>query len=198
MVITYFGGGCFRLQSGDRSCLIDPVSARLKADVVLRTALPTAEIASGERNGFGAPLPGGHISFSGEYEIHGWAVEGFPLRAESGEGAIRTAYLVRQEELSCAVPGTLRKPLEVELTEKIGEPDILIVPGDGKEFFSPEAIAKLAKQLSPRLLVVGAREEAKKITKALGENGEAQEKVVVKKRDVSSGKTKTVVLTVSY
>ena len=37
MVINYFGNGCFRLQSGETSVLVNPDNNRLKADVTLKT-----------------------------------------------------------------------------------------------------------------------------------------------------------------
>ena len=42
MVITYFGNGSFRLQSGDNALLLNPDNNRLKADVTLRTLAGTA------------------------------------------------------------------------------------------------------------------------------------------------------------
>ena len=41
MVITYYGNGAFRLQSGDTVLLLNPENNRLKADVTLRTLAGT-------------------------------------------------------------------------------------------------------------------------------------------------------------
>jgi hypothetical protein len=35
MVVNYFGNGCFRLQSGETSILLDPENNRLKADIFI-------------------------------------------------------------------------------------------------------------------------------------------------------------------
>lgn len=49
MVITFFGNGSFRLQSGDTTLLLDPDNNRLKADVTLRTlAGPTTDELLGQ------------------------------------------------------------------------------------------------------------------------------------------------------
>jgi len=41
MVINYFGNGCFRLQSGETSILVNPENNRLKADIILKTLTGT-------------------------------------------------------------------------------------------------------------------------------------------------------------
>ena len=48
MVINYFGNGCFRLQSGETSVLVNPENNRLKADVTLKTLTATEVDASAE------------------------------------------------------------------------------------------------------------------------------------------------------
>ena len=72
MIVNYFGDGCFRLQSGELSLLVNPTNNRLKADVVLKTlAAPD-----------GVPLSGAEIAFPGEYEIKGIEIHGLPMEKE--------------------------------------------------------------------------------------------------------------------
>ena len=74
MVITYFGNGSFRLQSGETTLLLNPDNNRLKADVTLRTLAGTAtdELLSH------ASDEGMTISFPGEYESRGIEITGLP------------------------------------------------------------------------------------------------------------------------
>ncbi len=74
MVITHYGNGAFRMQSGDTVLLLNPGNDRLKADITLCTLVGTGtdDLLSGEGD------PGAKISFPGEYEVKGIEVDGFP------------------------------------------------------------------------------------------------------------------------
>src|ERR1700734_3126105 len=92
MVVTYFGNGSFRLQSGETSILLDPENNRLKADVILRTLVPTGSDSEKTEESDA-------ISFPGEYEIKGIEIIGFPIASESTEKFLKTAYAVIWEEM---------------------------------------------------------------------------------------------------
>ena len=116
MVINYLGDGCFKLQSGELSLLVNPANNRLKADATLRTlTLTNAEPVSDE------------ITFPGEYEVKGIEIQGYPLALESTEKFIKTVYLVRWDGIQFLFLGHISKPLPPELIEEF-EPDILFVP----------------------------------------------------------------------
>src|SRR3989344_9257435 len=70
MIITYFGGGSFRVQSGETSLLVDSENNRLKADMSLRTTAPVDARISDEAS---------NISLPGEYEVKGIEVKGIAI-----------------------------------------------------------------------------------------------------------------------
>src|SRR3989344_8563487 len=102
MVINYFGDGCFRLQSGETSLLVDPNNNRLKADVVLKTlALP--DNTSIEIN---------EVSFPGEYEFKDIHIQGWPVEKESTAKFLKTVYLVKWENFNFVFLGHISEGLE--------------------------------------------------------------------------------------
>lgn len=187
MVITYFGDGCFRLQSGETSCLIDPVNNRLKADVVLRTSWPTDA---------SAPLQN-EIAYPGEYELKGLEIQGISLLNEASKDVIKTAYAVRFEDVQFAVFGRLQKMPEPEVLEKTGEPDIVMLPCDGDHMLAPEQAVKIAHQLEPRIIITTASKHYKDFLKVFGQKAEPQEKFVFKKKELASEKGRVIILQAS-
>ncbi|MBI4085408.1 MAG: MBL fold metallo-hydrolase [Candidatus Liptonbacteria bacterium] len=183
MVINYFGDGCFRLQSGDISLLVDPNNNRLKADIVLKTIMaPNAEMA--ETN---------EISFPGEYEFKDIHIQGWPVDKESTEKFLKTVYLVKWENLGFVFLGHLSNGLEPEIAEEFSEQDVIFVPV-GDHFLSEENAAKLAKKLEPAVIIPGFLKKHDSFAKALGQKPEIQEKFVFKKKDLENLKNKPIIL----
>ncbi len=188
MVVTYFGAGCFRLQSGEISILIDSENNRLKADVLLNTSVPAAENLAGE--------PGGEvrISFPGEYEAKGVEVVGFPVTQESNDKLLKTAYAVSWEEMKFVFLGSISSPLDASLMEEFSEPDVLFLPVGGGKVLEPEVAAKITKQLEARVVFPSFSKNPADFLKALGKKSETAEKFVFKKKDIATDKGRVVVL----
>ncbi len=183
MVINYFGDGCFRLQSGETSLLLDPNNNRLKADIVVKTlSLPETPQNSNE------------ISFPGEYEIKSIQIQGWPVQKESTGKILKTIYLVNWEDISFVFLGCLSNGLEPEIFEELTEADILFIPVGGGHFLSAELAAKLAKKLEPAAIIPSFFKNPNEFLKAIGQKAEVQEKFVFKKKDLAGLKTKVVVL----
>jgi len=183
MVITYFGNGTFRLQSGETSLLVDPEGNRMKGDVVLHTS---ATIKEGE------VIDPDAIRFPGEYESHGIEIDGAAL---SGKGEkLVTAYLVRMEDIRVGILGPTSEFPAAEALDVLDEPDILILPVQKGEYLSGEQAAKLAKQLEPAVVIPSYYKNAAEVQKAFEKKAEPQEKFVCKKKDLNSGKTELVIL----
>ncbi len=186
MVVNYFGGGSFKLQSGETSLLVDPESNRFKADVVLKTLAPadfSAEAAAQNE-----------ISFPGEYEIKGVEVLGLSIPEESGEKFVKIAYLVKWEDMNFVFLGHISKTLQPSLIEKLNEPDVVFLPVGGGHFLAPEVAAKLVKQLKPAIAIPTFYKSAADFLKATGQKVSAEEKFVFKKKDLAEGKNRVVVL----
>lgn len=186
-MINYYGDGCFRLQSGDLSLLVDPNNNRLKADIVLKTLTPVGNY-SGETN---------EINFPGEYEVKGVEIWGWQVPQESGEKFVKSIYLVRWEGIRFAILGHITELPSAELVENIDDADILILPVGGGHFLSPEKAARLSKQLEPALVIPSFSKDPKEFLKEMGQKGEVQEKIVFKKKDLDQEKTKVVPLSAS-
>jgi L-ascorbate metabolism protein UlaG (beta-lactamase superfamily) len=174
MVINYFGNGCFRLQSGDTSILVNPENGRLKADIILRTIISTEE---GPETDSGDSAT---IAFPGEYEVKGIEIVGFPIVAESTEKFV--------------LLGHLSAPIDATLVEEFGDPDVLILPVGGGHFLEPAIAAKIAKQLEARIVIPSFYKNSDEFLKALGKKADVVEKFVFKQKDLVSEKGRPVVL----
>src|SRR3989344_1367970 len=118
MVITYQGGGSFRIQSGNLSIVVDPQNDRQKPDVLLKTAAP-----------YPAENPGvGEIIGPGEYEIAGIGIRGIQVAAESKADLIKTIYRVALEDISLGFMGEIWNIPNAETIQALGNIDILVLP----------------------------------------------------------------------
>lgn len=183
MVISYFGDGCFRLQSGDLSLLLNPTNNRFKADVTLKTLALTESPASSDE-----------ITFPGEYESKGIEIQGWPLDAESAEKFIKTIYAVNWEDMRFVFLGHISKPLTPELLGALGKPDVLIVPTGDPHFINPADAAKIIKHLEPAIVIPAFHKNPSEFLKTMGQKGETQEKLVFRKKDLAEKKGQVVVL----
>jgi L-ascorbate metabolism protein UlaG (beta-lactamase superfamily) len=190
MVITRLGDGCFRLQSGETSILVNPDNNRLKGDVVLRTI-----VAAGEPLGEGSDVT--IIAFPGEYEIKGIEIVGFQIPGESTEKFVKTAYVVKWEDMKFVLLGHLSRPLDATLMEEFAEPDVLILPVGGGHFLEPDVAAKMAKQLEAAVVIPSFVKDTAEFLKALGKKAEQEEKFVFKKKDLAGEKGRPVILSVN-
>ena len=187
MILSYFGDGGFRLQSGDLSLLVDPPNNRLRADVVLRTLVSvdtTVPVA-------------GEVTFPGEYEIRGIEVSGVGVAEESTEKYLKQVYLVRWDDMSFAFLGHLKNVPATEILEGLNDPNILFLPVGGGHFMSPQDAAKVAKKIEPNLIVPAFYKTPTDFLKAMGQKGREEEKLVFKKKDLTEENGKVVVLTMS-
>lgn len=185
MVITYFGEGGFRLQSGEVSVLIDPQGNRLKADLTIFTKADLdANVVSEE----------GVINFPGEYEGHGVEIDGAPIKEESKGKTVQSAYLIRMEDIKVAVLGGIEKTPSAEVLDSLDEPDILILPAQKGKYLSAEDAAKLAKQLEPAVVIPSFYGSEAELQKSFESKSVAEEKFVCKKKDLERGKVELKIL----
>ena len=194
MVINYFGNGCFRLQSGETSVLVNPDNNRLKADVTLKTL-----VAAGEDAASGGDEREGEIviSFAGEYEEKEIEIVGFPVTEESTEKFLKTAYALTWEGMKFVFLGHLSKPMDATLMEEFSEPDILFLPVGGGHFLEPEVAAKIAKQLEARVVIPSFYKDPAEFLKAFGKKGEEMDKFVFKQKDIAADRGRAVILKAS-
>ena len=187
MVINYFGNGCFRLQSGETSVLLDSDNNRLKADLSLKTLASTDAVAAAGDDGTA-------ISFPGEYEVKEIEIVGYQIVGESTEKFLKTAYVLRWEDMKFVFLGHLSRPIDATLMEEFSEPDILFLPVGGGHFLEPDVAAKIAKQLEARIVIPSFYKTPAEFLKAFGKKREELDKFVFKKKDIETDKGRAVIL----
>lgn len=187
MVVHYFGGACFRLQSGDTSLLIDAESGRLKADIYLRTLTPTETLISSRTGDV-------EISFPGEYEVKGIEIKGILVSEETTATQVKTAYCVNWEDIRIAFLGHISKNPSAAFVEALNEPDILFLPAGGGSYLAPEAAARIAKLLEPSLIFPSLYKSPADFLKAMGQKAAPEEKFTFKKKDLASEKNRVIIL----
>ena len=208
MVITFYGEGCFKIQSGDIIVSIDPLddktgltAPRFKSDIILKTLtpfplsqkltnLPTYQLISGP----------------GEYNIKDINITGFALQKESSEKFLKTVYLMKIEGINLCFLGHISETPEPAILEHLEEIDILFIPAGGEPFINQKFAAKIIKQTEPKIVIPsfykipGLKRTTANLYAFLEEfNGEkkqeAREKLVIKKKDlIGIKKTEIVVL----
>lgn len=189
MIITVSGSKGIKCQVSDFSLVVDPDQGGKqgsKADIVLRTRTeaPIVDFNSNASS---------EIVGAGEYEISGTRVTGIQIPKESNNKEIRTAYIVKMDEINLAFLGDLKTDLSEDALDKLGEVDILFVPSPS-EGFDGKKIASLIKQIEPRVIIPARSEDGEKLAKELGQKAEKQEKLVIKKKELSEMNSKFMII----
>lgn len=199
MTITFYGEGCFKIQSGETVVLTDPLETesgltppRFKPDIVLKTISP----AKNEKT------PANQIIGAGEYNISGINIVGFPLPEESSDKILKTVYVVEAEGIRLCFLGHLAATLNPVTVEHIGETDVLFIPAGGQPFIDQKNAIKLVKQIEPKIIVpsffkvAGLKRKSEDVKIFLEEfnfkkekTAAAQDKLTIKKKDLESVKS---------
>ena len=137
MTITWFGHSCFRVENKDASLLIDPFPKeiglrppKIKDDVVLVT-----HGHYDHSNLEDLPPEAFLVNGPGEYETKGIFIKGiesFHDKAQGRERGLNTIYVIKIEDIALVHMGDFgQEELTEEQIDKIGNPDILMVPVGG-------------------------------------------------------------------
>ena len=208
MVITHYGGEFFKIQFGDATIALNPVSkdsklksARFGADVAL-VSLNDADFNGVDQIGFGEKMPF-IVSGPGEYEIKGIFIKGFLARSKyGGEERINTIYSVSLENMNLCFLGALSTPeLPAEIKEALGDIDIVFLPIGGEGVLTAAEANKLATALEPKMIIpmhfegVGDKKALTTFLKEAGsEDVKPAEKLTIKKKDLEGKEGDVVVL----
>ncbi len=179
MIINYYGGDYFKIQSGDLVVLIDPENQRSYkgATLILNTIRPGLAEEPAEAVPF-------WIDNQGEYEVRGIRIEGRSLGEE--ERKEKTAYLLDFDEVRIGILGHLSKEPDPKIQELLKECDVLIIPGSDKPMISAAAAGKLVRQLEPSIVIPSFSKNPKSFLKEMGQEKSApEEKFVFKKKDLA-------------
>ncbi|MDD5431122.1 MAG: MBL fold metallo-hydrolase [Candidatus Pacebacteria bacterium] len=203
MIINWYGEGCFKVQTGGLTLITDPFdssvglnAARGKNEAILRTMVewPAPEGSKEEQEILGP----------GEYEVKGIEVTGIAVPKESSDKLIKTIYTVKAEDMNLCFLGHLSSNPDAEILDELEKVDILFIPAGGKGFIDEEAAAKFIKQIDPKIVVMSffkvpglkraGAGDVKDLAKELGHPLEMEEKLVIKKKDLTEGKVKMRVI----
>lgn len=209
MHLSWYGQSCFKIQTKDTTIIVDPFDRastgleppRSKADVVLYTHRHPGHTAEYHQANFA-------ITGSGEYEVRGVTLYGFPVPHDDKEGKLlgfSTAFLMEAENLRLLHVGDLgMNHLANDEIEELGDVDVMLVPVGGVSTIDAESATKLVRQIDPRVVVPmhyavpKLKIKLEGVEKFLREMGagkvEPLPKYVVKKKDIAEAGTEVVVL----
>lgn len=205
MVITYQGGAFLKVQFGDITIAVNPISkdSKLKtskfgADIALVSInhpdfSGLEQVSFGEKSAFAVTGPG-------EYEIKNVFIKGFKSESKyGGEERLNTIYTVNLENMNLCFLGALSsKELPDDVSESIDDIDILFVPIGVDGVLAPADAAKLAVKLEPKLVIplyFGNNGALKTFLKEAGEEDQKpQDKLTLKKKDLEGKDADVVVL----
>lgn len=139
----------------------------------------------------------------GECEIKNTGVYSFPSDDENN-----LIFKVATEGLLVVHLGKITKKIDDSFLEKIGDPDILILPVGGKgEYLTPEDAAAVVNAIGPRIVIpVGFQCDTEPnvlpvsdFIKELGLKPEVTDKkLIIKKKDLPAEETKLMILEKNY
>lgn len=213
MVITYYGGECFKAQVGDAVIVFNPSDkagtppgagkpVRFGADVAL------VSLEDPDFNGASGLGAGGKEPFvahgPGEYEVKDIFIKGVGMTTSyKGEKRINTAYAVSFEDINLLFLGAMSSVEQISDEVKALAPfaDILFVPIGGDDVLSPVSAAKASLIFEPRVIIpmhyVG-EEKGGALQTFLKEKGagsvSAVDRLTIKKKDIEEKEGEVVVL----
>ena len=196
MVISFYGEGCFKIQSGETVLLVDPINSssgltqpRFKFDIELKTLMVFPVPQSSILN------PQSSIYGPGEYNIKDIDISGIGLTSESSNKFIKNIFIATAEGVKMCFLGHISEMPEADVLEKLEEIDILFMPAGGKPFIDQKLAVKLIKQINPKIVapsfykISGLKRPAGDLKIFLEEGGykkaEQQEKLTIKKKDLA-------------
>jgi L-ascorbate metabolism protein UlaG (beta-lactamase superfamily) len=207
MIITHYGRQHFKLQVGDLTFAINPVSKEGKgklskygADVTLITT-NHPDYNGVEQTEMGSKTPF-VIRGAGEYEVQNIFIKGFATEVTLKEGKKEkvyqnTSYVFVIDGIRVTFLGALSEMLKPEHKEIIDETDVLFVPvGEDGFLLNAYDAYKLSVALEPKLIIpMDYNEQSLPIfLKEVGnEKVDPVEKLTIKKKDIE-GKLGEVVL----
>jgi len=209
--ITWLGHAAVRVRTRQAAVVMDPTDRSAGIDM----ARPSGDIATISR-----PAEAHHnhvkgikgdpvvVEGPGEYEILGVQIEGlralWPLDEAAAEDATpepTTIYICQAEELRFAHLGGLGQLPTTPQSEALAGVDILIVPIALPSGLDPEAAARVARAIEPKMVIPvgyrpaadGSSEELKTFLEAIGtEPEEAVSRLTVNRRNL--GDTRRIAL----
>jgi L-ascorbate metabolism protein UlaG (beta-lactamase superfamily) len=204
MVISYFGGECFKVSFGSTTLAFNPIGKKSK--------LPPAKFGSDaafitmwheDFNGIENVKHGAKDPFlvdgPGEYEIGSVVARGFGVKTTYDKAErFNTIYQVKLEEMNMVFLGALSDAeIDPKILGELGDIDILFVPIGGGDVLEVPQASKLAVKLEAKLIIpMHYDDEAlKAFLKEEGNDSvKPVDKLTIKRKDISVMSGEVVVI----
>ncbi len=198
MIATYHGQLFLKLQMGDTTIAVNPISkdsgkkiVKFGSDICLVSA--NLDICNGVDQVENAGKTPFVISGPGEYESRGISFKGIESKFTwDKKEKVNTSYIFTFDNIKICVLGAVTEKLSAEVRDAISTCDLLILPVlDGKEgenkFLSPHDAVVVANNLEPKIIIPVGFDD-KTLPQFLKDGGavglQALEKLTIKKKDL--------------
>jgi hypothetical protein len=204
MVISYYGGECFKVSFGSTTLAFNPIGKKSK--------LPTVKFGSDaafitmwhdDFNGIDQVKHGNKDPFlvdgPGEYEIGSVVARGFGVQTTYDKvERYNTIYQVKLEEMNLVFLGALSNPdIDPQILSELGDIDILFVPIGGGDLLEVPQASKLAVKLEAKL-IIPMHYDDETLKAFLKEEGNDSvkpvDKLTLKRKDVNEMEGEVVVI----
>lgn len=206
MTITWFGLSSFKITGKDVTIITDPfgsgtglTAVRGGADVIV-CSNPSLDWCNNFSSITGTPFL---ISGAGEYDVKNAFIIG--AAAENKTLGASTIYSIEVDGVRIAFIGPIKQGALTDEQKEIFEgADIVLIPAGGKDVLDYEAAAKIATQLEPFIIiphtfkttgVTLALEKADKFLQEMGGKYTEEEKISLKKKELTGEATSLIMLT---
>jgi L-ascorbate metabolism protein UlaG (beta-lactamase superfamily) len=206
MTISWFGLSSFKITGKDVTIITDPFGSstgltpvRGAADIVISTN-PALDWCNNFTSISGNPFM---VTGPGEYDVKGVFIIGHA--AENKELGTNTIFSIQVEGIRIAFLGGLKQSQLTDEQKAIFEgSDIVLVPIGGKQVLDFETGAKIANQLEPYIVIPHSYktpglelslDKSDKFLQEMGGKHTEEEKLTLKKKDLTGESTSLVILT---
>jgi len=160
MVISYFGGECFKVSFGSTTLAFNPIGKKSKLPAVKFGAdaafvsMWHEDFNGVENVKLGAKEPF-VVDGPGEYEIGSVVARGFGVQTTYDKTErFNTIYQVRLEEMNLIFLGGISSPdIDPKILAELGDIDILFIPIGGGDVLEVPQASRLAVKLEAKLII---------------------------------------------
>jgi len=213
MEIKYLGHASFLIKTRNAKLVTDPFDPQMVGFKFPKIEAEAVTISHHHEDHNAVSQVGGHpvvFDLPGEYECSGFSLFGFSTYHDKEKGGQRgenTIFKIEAEDISLLHCGDLGHLLDDSLIDQLGEVNILMVPVGGFYTIDFKEATQLIRKIEPEIIIPMHYRTEKhnprvfdKIApvddflKEINQEVEPQERLVVKKEDLSQFQMQTFVL----
>ncbi|MEN9920695.1 MAG: hypothetical protein RL538_588 [Candidatus Parcubacteria bacterium] len=204
MVISYYGGQCFKVSFGDTTLAFNPISKKSELEPAkFGSDFAFITMWHSDFNGVEQVTHGSKepivIDTPGEYEMGNVTARGFGVKTTYDKHeTYNTIYQVQMEEMNLVFLGALGDiEIDPKILSELGDIDILFLPIGGGDVISVPQASKLAVKLEAKLIIPMHYDAAtlKLFLKEEGQEGlKPVDKLTIKRKEVGAMEGEVVVI----